>query len=62
MADFQIRTSDVEAGEMLRRLAEEDMRSIGNEVAWIIRQEFARRYPPTPAEQPQPAAATANQQ
>jgi hypothetical protein len=44
MADFQIRTSDVEAGELLKRLAEIDMRSMGNEVAWIIRQEYARRY------------------
>ena len=44
MADFQIRTSDLEAGELLRHLAEEDMRSMGNEIAWIIRQEFARRY------------------
>lgn len=44
MADFQIRTSDVEAGELLRHLADKDMRSMGNEVAWLIRQEYARRY------------------
>ena len=44
MPDFQIRTSDTEAGEMLRKLAEDDMRSIGNEVAWIIRKEYARRH------------------
>jgi hypothetical protein len=46
MADntFFIRTSDPEAGEMLRKMAELDMRSIGNEVAWLIRQEYARRY------------------
>jgi len=46
MPDFQIRTSDMEAGELLRKLADDDMRSIGNEVAWIIRQEYNRRYGP----------------
>lgn len=42
--DFYMRTSDSEAGEMLKKLAENDMRSIGNEIAWLIRQEYARRY------------------
>jgi hypothetical protein len=45
MADFQIRTSDTEAGEMLRKLAEEDMRSMGNEFGWIIRREWNQRHP-----------------
>ena len=43
MPDFQIRTSDGKVGEMLRKLADDDMRSMGAEVAWIIRQEWARR-------------------
>jgi hypothetical protein len=39
-----IRVSDQEALGMIRVLAEQDLRSIGNEVAWLIRQEYARRY------------------
>ena len=42
--DVFIRTSDTEAGDFLRLLAEKDMRSMGNEVAWLIRQEYARRF------------------
>lgn len=33
-----------EAADMLQQLAEMDMRSIGKETAWLIRQEWARRY------------------
>lgn len=44
MPDFYIRTSDQEVERMLKQLAEEDMRSISMEVAWLIRQEWARRY------------------
>lgn len=44
MPDFYIRTSDQEAERMLKQLAEEDMRSISMEIAWLIRQEWARRY------------------
>ncbi len=44
MPDFYIRTSDREAERMLKQLAEEDMRSISMEIAWLIRQEWARRY------------------
>lgn len=50
MPDFYIRTSDQEVERMLKQLAEEDMRSISMEVAWLIRQEWARRY-----SQPNPA-------
>lgn len=32
-----------EAADMLQKLAEMDMRSIGKETAWLIRQEWARR-------------------
>lgn len=55
MPDFQIRTSDVEAGIMLRFLADEDLRSIGNEVAWLIRQEYLRRHPASTNVESQPA-------
>ncbi|WP_322792911.1 hypothetical protein [Bellilinea sp.] len=44
MPDFYIRTSDQEVERMLKQLAEEDMRSISMEVAWLIRQEWARRH------------------
>ena len=44
MPDFYIRTSDQEVERMLKQLADEDMRSISMEVAWLIRQEWARRY------------------
>lgn len=46
--DVFIRTSDSEAGELLRKLAEVDMRSMGNEFAWIVRQEWARRIKQEP--------------
>jgi hypothetical protein len=39
-----IRVNDVEALEMIRTLSEQDLRSMGAEVAWLIRQEWARRY------------------
>lgn len=35
---------DKEATEMLAQIAKEDLRSEANTVAWLIRQEFARRY------------------
>jgi len=44
MPDFYIRTSDREAEQMLKQLADEDMRSISMEIAWLIRQEWFRRY------------------
>lgn len=47
MADNEnelIRVSDTEARAMLRQLAEMDLRAMGNEVAWLIRQEWARRF------------------
>ncbi|GAP10585.1 hypothetical protein BECAL_01758 [Bellilinea caldifistulae] len=55
MPDFYIRTSDQEVERMLKQLAEEDMRSISMEVAWLIRQEWARRY-----SQPNPAISVAD--
>ena len=36
-------TNDPEIGAMIKELAAEDMRSIGNQTAWIIRQEYERR-------------------
>ena len=44
----QIYSSDIEP--MVKELASEDMRSIGNEVAWLIRKENYSRHPKTLAE------------
>jgi hypothetical protein len=45
-----IRVNDDEAVEMLRALADMDQRSMGKEVAWLIRREFTARglLPPAP--------------
>ncbi len=48
-----IRVPDTEARAMLRQLAEMDLRAMGNEVAWIVRQEWARRF-----SQPEPLIMT----
>lgn len=39
-----IRLGDVDAREMLKRLASDDKRSLGMEVSWLIREEFERRF------------------
>jgi hypothetical protein len=48
MADINslIRVSDKDALEMIRKLADHDLRSIGSEVAWLVRQEWERRRLP----------------
>jgi len=40
-----IKAPDIEP--MVKELASEDMRSIGNEVAWLIRKEYFARHPKT---------------
>jgi len=40
-----VKAPDIEP--MIKALASEDMRSIGNEVAWLIRKEFFARHPKT---------------
>ena len=39
-----IQMSDPEASDMLKELAKDDVRSMSNEIAWLIRQEFNRRF------------------
>ena len=39
---IQIYDPDIEP--MVKQLASEDMRSIGNEVAWLVRKEYTARY------------------
>jgi len=42
--DRLIRLADSEAADMVQKLSEMDVRSMGGEVAWLIRQEYARRF------------------
>lgn len=41
-----IKAPDIEP--MVKALASEDMRTIGNQVAWLIRQEYGRRHGSSP--------------
>ena len=41
----QIRGLDIEP--LIKALAAEDMRSIGNELAWLVRKEYYARHPKT---------------
>lgn len=52
-----IKAPDIEP--MVKELASEDMRSIGNEVAWLIRKEYYSRHPKTLAELNSHAASIA---
>jgi hypothetical protein len=52
-----VRVPDQEALEMLDALACEDLRQNGKQVAWLIRQEYARRY-----STPQPVVTVAEAQ
>lgn len=51
-----IRISSTEAVELLRVLADADERTLGGELAWLIKQECVRRGIPVtvPVSQPQP--------
>ena len=40
-----IQAGDIEP--LIKALAAEDMRSIGNEVAWLVRKEYNARHPKT---------------
>jgi len=42
---YMIQMNDLEAADMLQAMAREDLRSYGNQVAWLIRQEVDRRNP-----------------
>lgn len=46
---------DEEIEAMAKRLADEDQRSVSSEIAWLIRQEWARRF-----SQPNPAISVAD--
>lgn len=53
-----IKAPDIEP--MVKELASEDMRSIGNEVAWLIRKEYNARHPKTLEQLNSHAASIAN--
>lgn len=54
-----IKAPDIEP--MVKGLASEDMRSIGNEVAWLIRKEYNARNPHFLAEVNSHASSTADE-
>lgn len=56
---YLIQTFDPDIEPMVKELASEDMRSIGNEVAWLIRKEYYSRHPKTLAELNSHAASIA---
>ena len=47
---YMIQIYDTDIEPMIKALASEDMRSIGNETAWLIRKEYLSRHPKTLAE------------
>jgi len=55
---IQVVTPDIEP--LIKSLAAEDMRSIGNQVAWLIRKEYYARHPKTLAELNSHAASIAD--
>lgn len=40
---YMIQMTDTEAAKMLQTMAKEDLRSYGNQVAYLIRQEWVKR-------------------
>lgn len=44
---YMIQLKDPDIEPMIKALASEDMRSIGNETAWLIRKEYNARHPKT---------------
>jgi len=55
---IQVVAPDIEP--LIKSLAAEDMRSIGNQVAWLIRKEYYARHPKTLAELNSHAASIAD--
>lgn len=44
---YMIQIPDADIEPMIKELASEDMRSIGNQTAWLIRKEYYARHPKT---------------
>lgn len=58
---YAIQVVDLDIEPMIKALASEDMRSIGNQVAWLIRKEYFARHPKTLAELNSHASSIAEQ-
>ncbi len=44
---YMVQITGLDIEPLIKALAEEDMRSIGNEVAWLVRKEYNARHPKT---------------
>lgn len=47
---YMVQITGLDIEPLIKSLAAEDMRSIGNQVAWLIRKEYYARHPKTLAE------------
>ena len=47
---YMVQITGLDIEPLIKSLAAEDMRSIGNEVAWLIRKEYYARHPKSLAE------------
>lgn len=45
MKDYQIRTNDKGIKPLIERMARDSRRTVGNELALIVRAEYERRHP-----------------
>ena len=44
---YMVQITGLDIEPLIKTLAAEDMRSIGNEVAWLVRKEYNARHPKT---------------
>jgi hypothetical protein len=44
---YMVQITGLDIEPLIKALAEEDMRSIGNELAWLVRKEYRARHPKT---------------
>jgi len=44
---YMVQITGLDIEPLIKTLAEEDMRSIGNELAWLVRKEYYARHPKT---------------
>ena len=44
---YMVQITGLDIEPLIKALAEEDMRSIGNELAWLVRKEYYARHPKT---------------
>ena len=44
---YMVQITGLDIEPLIKALAEEDMRSIGNEVAWLVRKEYNARHTKT---------------